>query len=66
MWKVTVLYGHPKSPEDFEKYYEEKHAAVASEMPGVLRFELTKFSAGHDGSRPAFYRMAELYFTDRD
>ncbi len=66
MIKVTVLYGHPTSPEDFERYYEEKHAPIASKMKGVLRFELTRFSAGPDGSRPAFYRMAELYFTGQD
>ena len=67
MLKVTVLYGHPTSPDDFEKYYEEKHAPIASKMMnGVLRFELTRFSAGPDGSRPAFYRMAELYFTGQD
>jgi uncharacterized protein (TIGR02118 family) len=35
-------------------------------MTGVLRFELTKFSAGPDGTRPAFYRMAELYFASQD
>ncbi len=64
MLKVTVLYGHPKSPEDFEQYYEEKHGPIASKMPGVLRFELTRFSAGQDGGRPAFYRMAEIYFED--
>lgn len=66
MMKVTVLYGHPTSPRDFERYYEEKHAPIASKMTGVLRFELTRFSAGPDGSRPVFYRMAELYFTGQD
>jgi uncharacterized protein (TIGR02118 family) len=65
MLKVTVLYGHPKSPGDFEKYYEAKHAPIASMMSDVLRFELTKFSAGPDGTRPAFYRMAELYYADQ-
>lgn len=66
MLKVTVLYGHPTSPGDFEKYYEEKHGPIASKMNGVLRFELTRFTAGPDGSRPAYYRMAELYFTGQD
>jgi len=62
MLKVTVLYGHPTNPEDFEKYYEETHMPLADKMPGVARFELTRFVAGPDGGRPAFYRMAELYF----
>ena len=66
MLKVTVLYGQPTCPDDFEKYYEEIHAPIASGMKGVMRFELTKFTAGPDGGRPAFYRMAELYFTSQD
>jgi uncharacterized protein (TIGR02118 family) len=66
MLKVTVLYGHPASPEDFEKYYEETHGSIAGQMPGVARFELTKFNAGPGGSRPAFYRMAELYFASKE
>ncbi|MCX6619258.1 MAG: EthD family reductase, partial [Acidobacteria bacterium] len=56
MLKVTVLYGHPTNPEDFEKYYAETHMPLAVKMPGVARFELTRFVAGPDGGRPAFYR----------
>jgi uncharacterized protein (TIGR02118 family) len=62
MLKVTVLYGHPTSSADFEKYYAETHLPLAAKMQGVARLELTKFVAGPDGGRPAFYRMAELYF----
>jgi uncharacterized protein (TIGR02118 family) len=62
MLKVTVLYGHPTSSADFEKYYAEIHLPLAAKMQGVARLELTKFVAGPDGGRPAFYRMAELYF----
>jgi len=62
MLKVTVLYGHPTSSADFEKYYAEIHLPLAAKMQGVARLEFTKFVAGPDGGRPAFYRMAELYF----
>lgn len=62
MLKVTVLYGHPTSPRDFEEYYEETHAPLAERMKGVVRKEITKFVAGPEGGSPAFYRMAELYF----
>jgi uncharacterized protein (TIGR02118 family) len=63
MMKVTVLYGHPTSPDQFEKYYRGTHLPLAAKMKGVARIELTKFVAGPDGGKPAFYRMAELYFT---
>jgi uncharacterized protein (TIGR02118 family) len=35
-------------------------------MKGVARIELTKFVSGPGGEKPAFYRMAELYFTTQD
>jgi uncharacterized protein (TIGR02118 family) len=63
MMKVTVLYGHPTSSDEFEKYYRGTHLPLAAKMKGVARIELTKFVAGPDGGKPAFYRMAELYFT---
>lgn len=64
MKKVTVLYGHPKSPEEFEKYYANTHLPLAGKMPNISRIELTKFEGGPDGDA-AFYRMAEMYFEDQ-
>ncbi len=62
MIKLTVLYGHPADAQAFEDYYHGTHMPIAGKMRGVARFELTKFTTGPDGSRPAYYRMAELYF----
>lgn len=64
--KLTVLYGQPKSPEAFEKYYFETHMPIASKMQGVRRVELSKVTGTADGSAPAFYRLADLYFDDLD
>jgi uncharacterized protein (TIGR02118 family) len=63
MMKITVLYGSPTSAEQFEKYYGGTHLPLAAKMKGVARIEFTKFVSGPDGAKPAFYRMAELYFT---
>ncbi len=62
MIKLTVLYGHPTNPQEFERYYAERHLPLAGKMQGFVRLELTRFSPGPDGSKPAYYRMAELYF----
>ena len=62
MHKLTLLYGHPANPEAFEEHYLHTHLPLAAKMEGVLRLELTKFHAAPDGSKPAFYRMAELYY----
>ena len=62
--KLTLLYGHPQDTAAFEKYYKEKHLPLASKIVGVTRLELTKFTAGADGSKPSYYRMAELNFAN--
>jgi len=62
MLKVTVLYGHPRDSQAFERYYEETHLPLAAKIKGVARLELTRFGPGPDGSKPDYYRMAELYF----
>jgi uncharacterized protein (TIGR02118 family) len=62
MMKLAVLYGHPLNTDEFESYYVRTHLPLAAKMPGVARLELTKFLAAPDGGKPAFYRMAELYF----
>jgi uncharacterized protein (TIGR02118 family) len=62
---VTVIYKTPKDVAAFEKYYADHHIplVVASQAQiGFDRAELTKFDSNLDGSAPARYRQAELYF----
>jgi uncharacterized protein (TIGR02118 family) len=62
MIKLTVLYGHPADAAAFESYYTSTHMPIADKIPNVARWELTRFTGASDGGKPAFYRMAELYF----
>ena len=62
---VTVIYKAPKDTAAFEEYYSQTHVplVVASQPEiGFTRAELTRFNANLDGSKPARYRQAELYF----
>ena len=63
--KITVLYGQPKSPEDFEKYYAQTHLPIAGKIKGVSRIELSKVAQAPGEPAPAFYRIAELYFRSK-
>ena len=66
---VTVIYKQPKDTAAFEKYYAETHVPlVGANQPeiGFTRAELTKFESSLDGSAPALYRQAELYFPSMD
>ena len=62
---VTVIYKAPKDTAAFEKYYAETHLPLVTANKneiGFERAELTKFDSNLDGSAPARYRQAELYF----
>jgi len=62
--KATVLYGAPKSADDFEKYYAENHMPMVYKIKGVKRIELAKPGPGPDGKAPAFYRVTELWWSN--
>ncbi len=66
---VTVIYKQPEDTAAFEQYYAETHLPlVGANQPeiGFTRAELTKFESNLDGSAPALYRQAELYFPSMD
>ena len=66
---VTVIYNQPKDTAAFEKYYAETHVPLVGANQAEIGFkkaELTKFASNLDGSAPAFYRQAELYFESMD
>ena len=66
---VTVIYKQPKDTAAFEKYYAETHVPLVGANQGEIGFtkaELTKFESNVDGSAPALYRQAELYFPSMD
>jgi uncharacterized protein (TIGR02118 family) len=64
---VTVIYNTPKDTAAFEKYYRDVHLPLVTSNQseiGFVRADLTRFSSNLDGSKPAYYRQAELYFPD--
>jgi len=66
MVKLSLLYGHPADPMDFESYYANTHLPLAAKIQGLRRTEFSLVKGTADGSKPAFYRIAELYFDDMD
>ncbi len=62
---VTVIYNTPKDAAAFETYYAATHLPLVGKGAAEIAFtraELTKFDKNLDGSAPAFYRQAKLYF----
>jgi uncharacterized protein (TIGR02118 family) len=64
--KLTVLYGHPPKPADFEKYYLDVHMPLVNAMKGARRMEAARCLPQADGSPPAFYRIFEAWFDSPD
>ena len=62
---INVLYKHPKDTAAFEQYYRDVHVPLVQQHTAKIGFsgvDLVKFERNADGSAPAFYRMASLWF----
>ena len=68
MYVVVAFWGAPgdSDVDEFEKYYFDVHVPLARRVPGLKRLTLTRTEAGLEGAKPAFYRVAELYFESRE
>jgi uncharacterized protein (TIGR02118 family) len=63
MHRITVQYGEPADPATFDKHYTEVHVPLASRLPGLRRYSISR-PRGLGGSAP--YLVAELWFDDAD
>lgn len=65
MYRLTVSYGHPSDPAAFDRHYEETHAPLARQIPG-----LASYTGGRcttlDQSEPAYYYVAFLDFASEE
>jgi uncharacterized protein (TIGR02118 family) len=59
--KLMVLYTQPEDPAAFDQHYFGTHMPLVHAIPGLQRAETGRF-----GTRAPYYRVAELYFADRD
>jgi uncharacterized protein (TIGR02118 family) len=60
--KITVLYAQPKSVEEFDKYYFEKHMPMVYAVKEVKKVEIARPGPGSDGAAPPYHLITELYF----
>lgn len=61
MHRVLALYGMPKDPEHFRRYYEETHIPIARKMPGAKGLRWSFDVQGLMGESP-YFCIAELDF----
>ena len=57
--KITVLYNQPKSAEDFDKYYYEKHMPMVYAVKDIKKVEVARTAPS---ARSPYYVVTELWF----
>lgn len=61
MVRLLVLYGQPKDPAAFDKYYYETHIPLAKKMKGLKKWTVGKVAGSAGGQPSPYYYIADLY-----
>jgi uncharacterized protein (TIGR02118 family) len=60
--KITVVYAQPKSVEEFDKYYFEKHMPLVYAVKEVKKVEIARPAPGPNGAAPPHHLITEIWF----
>jgi uncharacterized protein (TIGR02118 family) len=60
MVRLLVLYNPPEDPVAFDKYYNEIHIPLAKQLPGLVRYTISRNLAVN----AQYYLIAELDWAD--
>ena len=66
MIRLTVLYGHPDDPEEFDRYYREVHIPLARQMKGLQGWTIGKCQSASPEEPPPYYMIVGLYADSRE
>ena len=66
MIRLTVLYGHPDDPAEFDRYYREVHIPLARKMTGFKGWTIGKCESATPGVAPPYYMIVGLYAQSRE
>jgi uncharacterized protein (TIGR02118 family) len=64
MLQLTVLYGQPKEPAAFDRYYQGTHIQTARKIPGLKGYITNKPALLSSQEPSPYYLIADLYFED--
>jgi uncharacterized protein (TIGR02118 family) len=65
MYRITVLYGHPKDPAEFDRYYRDIHIPIARRMKGLQGWAIGKCESAVPGEKPHYSQIVGLYAESR-
>ena len=64
--KITVLYGQPKSAEEFDKYYFGKHMPMVYAVKEIKKVEVARPTPSPTGAPSPYHIVTELWFDSPD
>jgi uncharacterized protein (TIGR02118 family) len=64
MAQLVVMYGTPKDPGAFDKYYFQTHVPTAKKIPGLRKYEVSSGVIATPAGPARFHLIATLHFDD--
>jgi len=64
MARLVVMYGAPKDPAAFDRYYFETHIPIAKKIPGLRKYEVSQGPVVTPAGPSNFHLIATLHFDD--
>ena len=64
MVKLVAMYGKPRDPAHFDRYYREVHVPLAKRIPGLKRFTIHNVLGSPQEGEPPYYCLTEVYWKD--
>jgi uncharacterized protein (TIGR02118 family) len=64
MARIVVMYGTPRDPGAFDKYYFETHIPIAKQIPGLRKYEVSRGPIATPAGPAQFHLIATLHFDD--
>jgi uncharacterized protein (TIGR02118 family) len=62
MAKVFAMYGKPKDPVAFDRYYHDTHVPIAKRLPGLRAYEITRGGVSTPAGTAPWHLIAVLTF----
>ncbi|MFO0868841.1 MAG: EthD family reductase [Pirellulales bacterium] len=66
MIRLLVLYGQPRDPAAFDRYYADIHIPLARRMQGLRKWTIGKVTGVPGGGPAPYYYVADLYADSRE
>jgi uncharacterized protein (TIGR02118 family) len=58
--QLTALYHHPEDVEAFDRYYDGTHAPLATKLPELRSYTVSRPGVDADGKQPPYHLIAVL------